>query len=174
VVAADPAGGGSEGDYSAIQVVDVEQGLQCAEVQAKLGTLELAQRATELAKRYNGALLAVERNNHGSGVLAYLESVCRYPRIYCSGGQAGWLTTSVSRPMMLWRLGAALVESPRLFQSRRLLDECRSFVRHANGKTGAQAGSHDDCVMAMALGIALRAEMLERGSRHGQAKVESD
>jgi hypothetical protein len=44
--------------------------------------------------------------------------------------------------------------------SRRLLGECRSFVRLANGKSGARAGTHDDRVMAMAIGLAARAEML--------------
>jgi hypothetical protein len=165
VMGVDPAGGGQEGDYSTAQVVDLGSGLQCAELQAKFGTLELAEQVADLARRYNHARLAVERNNHGSGVLAYLKGVFRYTRLYHQGGQAGWLTTSVSRPAMLGRLGAALVECPRLFQSRRLLQECRTFVRHANGRTEAQAGAHDDCVMAMAVAMAVRAEILESGSR---------
>jgi len=70
VVAADPAGGGAAGDYSAVQVVEVETGLQCAELRARLPALELAREAAALAKEYNNALLVVERNNHGSGVLA--------------------------------------------------------------------------------------------------------
>ena len=49
--------------------------------------------------------------------------------------------------------GGALVEEPKAFSSRRLLKECRSFVRHRNGKSGAQAGAHDDCVMAMAIAL---------------------
>lgn len=166
VVAADPAGGGAEGDYSAVQVVELETGLQCAELRAKLGVLELAREASALAKEYNRALLVVERNNHGSGVLAYLRSVCRYEHLYAGGGQDGWLTTSISRPAVLARIGSALVEEPEIFQSRRLLGEFRSFVRHANGKTGAQAGEHDDCVMAMAIAMGVRAELLEsRGRR---------
>jgi len=165
LVAVDPAGGGQEGDYSAIQVVDLNKGLQCAELQARLGTLELAERAAALAREYNQALLAVERNNHGSGVLAYLQSVSRYPRLYRQQEKEGWLTSSVSRPAMLGRLGAALVECPGLFQSRRLLGECRTFVRHANGRSGAQSGSHDDCVMAMAVAMAVRAELLEGSGR---------
>jgi hypothetical protein len=63
---------------------------------------------------------------------------------------------------MLGRLDAALSESPDFFMSRRLLGECRSFVRLPNGKTGARAGTHDDRVMAMAIGLAARAEMLGR------------
>jgi len=162
VVAVDPAGGGSDGDYSAAQVVEMETGLQCAEFAGHVGGLELAQLVTELAREYNGAWLAVERNNHGSGVLALIEAVCKYDRVYRQEGQAGWLTTVLSRPAMLGRLGAALVESPKCFLSRALLMECRSFVRHKDGSTGAQNGAHDDRVMAMAVGLGVREEMAGR------------
>jgi hypothetical protein len=67
LLAVDPAGGGSDGDYSAIQVLDLESGLQCAEYAGHVGGLELARRVTELAREYNQAWVVVERNNHGSG-----------------------------------------------------------------------------------------------------------
>lgn len=86
LVGVDPAGGGVEGDYSCAQVVEIATGLQCAELQGKLGTLELARRVAALGREYGTATLAVERNNHGSGVLAYLRSVCSYPRILKQAG----------------------------------------------------------------------------------------
>jgi hypothetical protein len=159
VVAVDPAGGGSDGDYSAAQVLEMETGLQCAEFAGHMGGLELARYVTRLAAEYNGAWLVVERNNHGSGVLALAETACKYERIYRQGVQAGWLTTSMSRPGAIARLEAALVEAPECFQSRRLLGECRSFVRQPNGSSGAQSGTHDDRVMAMAIALAARAEL---------------
>jgi hypothetical protein len=164
LVAVDPAGGGNEGDYSAAQVLDLETGLQCAEFAGHVGGLELARLVTELAAEYNGAWLVVERNNHGSGVLALAETACGYGRIYRQGGQPGWLTTSISRPAVLGQLGAGLVEQPDRFQSRRLLGECRSFVRLPDGRTGARAGTHDDRVMAMAIGLGARAELLGKSS----------
>jgi hypothetical protein len=160
LVAVDPAGGGRDGDYSAMEVVEMESGLQCAEFAGHVGGLELARMACGLAREYNHAWLVVERNNHGSGVLAYLEAPCGYEKIYRQNGQPGWLTTSMSRPAALGRLGAALVDEPGRFQSRRLLAECRSFVRLPGGGTGARAGTHDDRVMAMAIGLAARAELL--------------
>ena len=164
-MAVDPAGGGSEGDYSAAQVLELETGLQCAEFAGHVGGLELARQVVELAAEYNGAWLVVERNNHGSGVLALIENVCGYGKIYRQGGQAGWLTTSMSRPAALGRLDAALVERPECFQSRRLLAECRSFVRLPDGGSGARPGMHDDRVMAMAIGLAARAELAGKVSR---------
>ena len=162
LVAVDPAGGGSEGDYSAAEVLELETGLQCAEFAGHVGGLELARLLTGLAAEYNQAWLVVERNNHGSGILALIESVCGYKKVYQQKDQAGWLTTSMSRPAALGRLDAGLVEQPERFQSRRLLAECRSFVRRPNGGSGARPGTHDDRVMAMAIGLGAREELVGR------------
>ncbi len=48
LVAVDPAGGGSEGDYSAVEVLEMETGLQCAEFAGHIGGLELARLVTAL------------------------------------------------------------------------------------------------------------------------------
>lgn len=167
VVAVDPAGGGAAGDYSAIEVIEMETGVQCAELAAHMAGLELARKAADLAAQYNHAWLVVERNNHGCGVLAYLDSDCHYDRIYEQGGQSGWLTTSLSRPRALAELAGVLAAMPKNFQSTRLLGECRSFVRLPNGGIGAQPGTHDDRVMAMAIALTARKEMLERMGKIG-------
>lgn len=156
VVALDPAGGGSMGDYSAAEVVDMETGMQCAEFAGHVGGRELADLVAALATEYNEALLVVERNSIGAGVLALLEERSKYPRIYQQGGQAGWLTTVLSKPAALGRLNAALVQEPERFLSRRLLAECRTFVRQPDGSAGAAAGAHDDLVMAMAMALEVR------------------
>jgi hypothetical protein len=162
LVAVDPAGGGTEGDYSAVQVMDLQTGMQCAELQCKASGYELALEVEKLAKEYNEALVVVERNNHGAGILAYLAGVCGYPRIFEQSGQQGWLTSTLSRPLMIGALEAALVQSPGMFSSKRLLRECRTFVRHRNGKIAAQNGEHDDCLMAMAMALQVRYETLAR------------
>jgi hypothetical protein len=63
---------------------------------------------------------------------------------------------------MVGRMGALLAEQPEIFLSRRLLGECRTFVTAANGRMGAAHGAHDDCLMAMAIAQAVRAERLGR------------
>ena len=161
LVAVDTAGGGVDGDFAAVQVIELGSGLQCAELQQRLGARDLARAAAELAREYGGAVVAVERNNHGAGVLAYLDAVERYTRLYAQEGGVGWLTTAASKPGMVSRMGALLAESAWLFLSRRLLGECRTFVAFSGGKTGAANGAHDDCFMAMALAQAVRAELLE-------------
>ncbi|HEV2619684.1 MAG TPA: terminase [Acidobacteriaceae bacterium] len=169
IVALDPAGGGSDGDYAAAQVIDMGSGAQCAELQQRLRPRELARVAVELAREYSTpgqpALLVVERNNHGHGVLAHLENAEPYEHIYAAHGIPGWLTTSASKPSIISDVNALLAERPDLFRSRRLLEECRTFVNHPNGRTGAAHGAHDDCVMAFAMAQAVRKEMLSRGRR---------
>jgi hypothetical protein len=169
LVAVDPAGGGSEGDYSVAQVIDLESAIQCAELQRKADPRELAQEATKLAKEYNNALVVVERNNHGTTVLAFLAESCKYPHVYEQGGQGGWLTSTLTRPKMIGDMTAALSESPEKFRSERLLRECRTFVRQRNGKMAAQSGEHDDCVMAMAIALQVRAELVSKPKERASA-----
>lgn len=167
VLGVDTAGGGEGGDFAAVQVVELATGLQCAELQERISPAELAGVVAELGREYGGvngeALLAVERNNHGSAVLAYLETAERYGRVYRQSGLAGWLTTASSKPEMVAGLGVLLRESPGRFMSRRLLRECRTFVRGERGTTDAAPGAHDDLVMAMAVAQAVRSEMLAAG-----------
>jgi hypothetical protein len=160
IVGVDTAGGGTDGDFAAVQVIDLESGLQCAELQEHLKAIELAKAATELAREYNQAVIAVERNNHGSGVLAHLQWVECYTNLYANAGELGWPTNTATKPLMVSRVGAILAESPGLFLSRRLLAECRTFVAFANGRTGAASGAHDDCFMAMAVAQSVRGELL--------------
>ncbi len=116
----------------------------------------------ELGQRYEQALVAVERNNHGYAVLENLKHL-QYRNLFAKEGQLGWLTSAASRPAMIENMAAVLMEEPELFHSPRLLEECRTFVRHADGSTGAAEGAHDDCVMAMAIALAVRREDAGRG-----------
>lgn len=158
IIGVDPAGGGTEGDYACAEVIDRQSAMQCAELHGHYSPRELAMKLIELARTYNDALLVVERNNHGYGVLANLRAV-GYEKIFCDGGQDGWLTSAVTKPAMIENLAAILSIKPQLFQSERLLAECRTFVRRTDGRSGSDSGSHDDCVMAMAIALAGRAAL---------------
>ena len=64
-------------------------GTQCAELHGHWPPRELARKLVELGKEYNTALLAVERNNHGHGVLACLRTL-EYPTgVSCRTGRMG-------------------------------------------------------------------------------------
>lgn len=161
IVGVDPAGGGSEGDYACAAVIERTTAMQCAELRGHFTPQELAARVAALAHEYNHALVAVERNNHGHAVLAHLARGDKYERLYEHGGQLGWLTSAVTRPAMLANFAAVLTDAPQLFSSRALLEECRTFVRHPDGTSSAAGGAHDDCVLAMAIALAVRQEMVD-------------
>jgi hypothetical protein len=132
IIGVDPAGGGTEGDYACAEVIDRQTAIQCAELHGHYSPRELAMKLIELARSYNDALLVVERNNHGYGVLANLRAA-GYEKIFCAGGQDGWLTSAVTKPAMIENLAAILSIKPQLFQSERLLAECRTFIRRTDG-----------------------------------------
>ena len=67
-------GGGAEGDYSCAQVIERRTAMQCAELHGHFPPRELAVKMIALGSSYNDALLVVERNNHGYGVLAHLRA----------------------------------------------------------------------------------------------------
>jgi len=156
IIGVDPAGGGAAGDYACAQVIERFSGMQCAELLGHFTPRELAQWVSRLGREYCDALVAVERNNHGHAVLAYLTDRHHYPNLYEENGQAGWGTNTATRPRMVEHLSVLLADAPGLFFSRRLLQECRTFVRHADSSTRASGGAHDDCVLAMAIAQEVR------------------
>lgn len=162
IIGVDSAGGGADGDYACAQVIERTLGIQCAELHGHFPPSELARRVAELGQRYEQALVAVERNNHGSAVLEHLKFL-KCANIFAQGGQLGWLTSAASRPAMIENMAAVLMEKPELFRSPRLLEECRTFVRRHDGSAAAADGAHDDCVMAMAIALAVRNEDAGRG-----------
>jgi len=172
ILGVDAAGGGSDGDYACAQVIERTMGLQCAELHGHFPPYELARRVAALGQVYDNALVAVERNNHGYGVLAHLQEL-HYENLFRQGGQEGWLTSVVTRPAMIENLAAVLIAQPELFRSQRLLGELKTFVRHADGHGAGAEGAHDDCVMAMAIAMAVRREDAGRVSRKRVLEVGS-
>jgi hypothetical protein len=62
----------------------------------------------------------------------------------------GWLTSVVTRPLMLDSLRAILRAEPHLLRHEALKTEMSTFVVARNGRPQADAGCHDDLVMACA------------------------
>jgi len=173
IIGVDAAGGGTAGDYACAQVIERASGLQCAEWRGHYPPYELARKVIQLGERFGRALVAVERNNHGYGVLAHLKDM-EYENLFVKDGQEGWPTNVVTRPTMIEILGGTLIEQPSLFHSPRLLGEMKTFVRYPDGHGAAAEGAHDDCVMAMAIALAVRSETAGKGAgrRVGMAAMQ--
>jgi hypothetical protein len=56
-------------------------------------------------------------------------------------------------------MNSLLVERPQLFRSKRLLEECRTFINLPGARAGAAPGAHDDLVMAMAIAQSVRKQL---------------
>ncbi len=115
---------------------------------------------------YNTALLAPERNNHGHSVIQTLNHppplpdgtlVGAYPCIYVAAdGKQGWLTSPVTRPVMLDDLNDAVRKGFWKSPDARLLQQCKTFVINTNGKPEAASGEKDDLVLSAAIGWEVR------------------
>jgi hypothetical protein len=150
IIGVDSAGGGRDGDYCCAEVVESENGAQCAELHGRWTPYEFVPRLTALAENYNHAVLAVETPGPGGEVLANLRNV-GYNNVY------EIRNTNASRPEMIATLAATFSDRPERFQSVRLLREMRSFVRQKRWDGEAASGAYDDCVMAMAVALHDRA-----------------
>lgn len=167
VAGADCAEGIQTGDNSVCGILDRETGEQVARLKGKWRPEVFAQKSADLCRKYNTALLGVERNNHGHSVLNTLRNTIGYPRLYrqkevlkVRGGRrtqnkVGWHTNSSTRPMLLDSLNEALEEKRILVNDRDFLNECKTFVDNG-GRYEAANGEHDDLIMAWGIANAIR------------------
>ena len=155
IVAVDPAGGGAEATTPRCRSSSCQRHAVRRAAAAAAAVAKLAHAPSNVAREYSTpggpALIVVERNNHGFGVLAHLEQRALRARVRDRTACPAGSPTRCSKPAIVAAWTRCWSEHPELFRSKRLLEECRTFVTHPNGRTGAASGAHDDCVMAMAI-----------------------
>jgi hypothetical protein len=152
--------GKKDGDPSVAQILDsqmrqvaVWRGLCHPDVFAKI--LET------LGYHYNSATIAPERNNHGLVTCVQLRD-SNYPYLYTEQTEGtldadkdtiklGFFTSEASKPLIIDKLRALDREREIEINDETTLKEMKTFVVSENGKMEAEAGTHDDCVMALAI-----------------------
>ena len=152
---------GRDTDWSVAVVLSAESMDEVAMLRVKIDPDLFGWQLASLGKWYNNAKLLVERNNHGLVTLKFLSDVHLYPDIYSekilderssrSARKLGFHTTVKSKPLIIDYLKELIREDEINIRSPKLLDELQTFVNFPNGKMAAQSGSHDDCVMALAI-----------------------
>lgn len=158
VVGGDTAGEGS--DYFVAQVLDLESGEQVCVLRGRMDEDVFARQVYCLGLWYNRALLAVECN-FSSYPLRELERL-GYMNLYVrEGGGLGFRTTSGTRPVIIAGLVEVARDHVEWINHRETLREMLSFVRNQRGRAEAQAGAHDDCVMALCIAYQVRRERQE-------------
>ena len=172
LVAADVARGDGQ-DYSAFQVICIEDCEQVAEFRSQIGTREYGNMLVSVATEYNNALLIVENANVGWDVVNTIierdySNLYYSPRAYgemsadkylskLDSGQTvpGFTTSSKTRPLVISKMESYLRDKSFTFYSKRLIEELRVFV-WLHGKSQAQNGYNDDLVMSMSIGLFIR------------------
>ena len=152
---------GRDTDWSVGIVLNAITMEEVAMIRVKIDPDLFAWQLASLGKWYNNAKLLVERNNHGLVTLKFLSDVHLYPDIYSekilderssrSARKLGFHTTVKSKPLIIDYLRELIREDEINIRSPKILDELQTFVNFPNGRMAAQSGSHDDCVMALAI-----------------------
>jgi hypothetical protein len=159
-IGADVGMGVRDGDWSVAQVLDSEKRL----VSTWRGQVHpdfFAQILSTLGLYYNTALIAPESNNHGILTCVRLYKDLAYPNVFSDvveGQQedrdtinVGFRTTVKTRPLVIDRLRGAMREKDITVADKTTLREMLTFVVNEAGKMEAEKGTHDDCVMALAI-----------------------
>ena len=158
VIGADTAGVGK--DFFCAKVIDNVSGRVVATMRKQYIDEDLfAEQLYCLGKYYNDALIGVETNFSYQPV-RHLRAL-GYENLYRSRSLStfkdestshfGFLTSSVSRPIIISNLVAIMRECPELETDKQTLIEMTTFVRRADGKHGACDGAHDDLVLSCAI-----------------------
>ena len=164
VIGADTSEGLPGCDPNGLGILDKATGEQVAAMHGLFNPTRLAEHLVRLSNAYNGALIAVERNNHGHAVLLHLRAL-GVGRSHLQGGRlffhvtsseeaakAGWLTNEGTRAVMLEALARAVETGDMVVRDRDFLGECLSFrLQPRSGKFEADPGQHDDGVMKWAI-----------------------
>ncbi|HWE51380.1 MAG TPA: hypothetical protein VG273_16430 [Bryobacteraceae bacterium] len=157
--------GSSDPDYSVAQVFDRDTGEQAAVLRARMMPGETGRYIAALGRWYNMAQICGERNPGGGGIsmleaiinsdypsgLLYHRSVTPDQEPQVRGDRLGWDTSGVSRPQLLSMLDEAIRLDALHVHCHITQSELLTFIIKPTGKAEAQAGCHDDCVIALAL-----------------------
>lgn len=156
VIGADTAGSGE--DYFTAKVLDNTSGKCVATLHIKNIDEDLfAHQLYCLGTYYHTALIGVEINYsaHPVRVLCDLGYKNLYARKQAGVSDTqesyGFLTTSLTRPLIISNLVSLMREKIELETDRQTLLEMTTFVKKPNGRPSALEGSHDDLVMASAI-----------------------
>lgn len=164
IVSADVAEGLEHGDYSCADVIDHRTGEQVAQWHGHIDYDLFSIILVCLARKYNEALIAPERNNHG---LTVVKRLCDegYPNLYGEmvpeppgrpRKRFGWLTTSATRPLIIDQLVSEMREGVAGINCAETYEEMLAFKIQANGRMEADKNRFDDRVMSLAIGKFLR------------------
>jgi len=175
---------GDGSDYSVCQIIDTQTLEQVAEYQGKITPDMFAPLLFNMGNEYNCALLVIENNSLGIGVLSRIEEL-DYKNIYYStkstheyinqatyesiGGVAGFTMSMKTRPLVIAKFEEFVRNKLININSMRLANEIKTFIWH-NGRPQGMRGYNDDLVIAIAIGCWVRDTALTVNKREVEYK----
>lgn len=162
---------GDSNDYSTFHVLDYDSCEVVAEYMGKIPPDKLADLLLEYGKKYNNAVICVEKNTFGYFTNVRLRDL-GYPRLFYPGMTGnifekidhnpdtvpGFDTQSKSRQQILAKLEELIRNKTLKTSSQRLYNQLQAFIWNGS-RAQAAKDSHDDLVISAAIGAWLTAGM---------------
>ena len=115
-------------------------------------------------EKYQNALVAVERNNHGHATLSKLREIYPERQIFKDDkDKLGWITNLVSKPKMMYDLNTAISNELVDIPSKPIQSELRRFDKEnlRDVKFSEDITQHYDLVVATAIGFQMKDEEIK-------------
>ena len=182
VAGGDTAGEGS--DWFTASVLDNITGRQVCTLRHQYEEDVYAKQLYCIGKFYNDALLAPESNY--STYPVKLLDLMGYPNLYVREVEDdfdgrirhafGFRTDRLTRPVIISELVRMMRTHLDLINDEETLLEMLTFVRNDKLRAEAEAGAHDDCIMALAIAFYVRPQqtMEVRSGQRGSQKWTAD
>lgn len=175
---------GDGSDYSVAHIFNTKTMEQVAEYQGKITPDMFAPHLFSMATEYNNALLVIENNSLGIGVLSRLRDL-EYKNLYFSvkstheyvdeltaeavGGVPGFTMSMKTRPLVIAKFEEFVRNKLLTINSGRLANEIKTFVWH-NGRPQAMRSYNDDLVIAACIACWVRDTALMSNKRELEYK----
>lgn len=179
LIGCDTSLGTDDGDYSAIEVIDLLTGAQVHSEELKISPDQLAFRLKELSDNYNGAIIGVERNGTGIATINKLKELVEEERIYkeltaaqkrqvedgkktyeeaMNEAEFGIVTSKANKSLYAVFLEQAIRTGEVGLSNQEWCDQAQTVIWLNAQKTqwGAMSGFHDDRVVALAIANYIR------------------
>lgn len=166
VLGGDTAGDGS--DFFTAHVLDNITGKQVVKLKQKFNEIEYTMQIFCLGMYYNEALIGLE-TNFSTYPTNKLDEM-KYPNLYVREKEDtyqdkkekrfGFKTTPITRPLILAELQSIVLNEIEKINDKETLEEMLKFIKNMDkkGRPEAEAGYHDDLVMALAISFYIRTE----------------
>lgn len=179
VIGADVSEGIEGGDYSSLDVINLETTEQVAHWRGHIDPDEFGTLLSWVGHYYRDALIGVEVNNHGLTTVVQLAKLGywnQFNRITFDSKSGkrrdslGWKTTATTKPLIIDGLRKAVREGDLIINEEETINEMMTFVKQQDGTMGAAAGRHDDRVISLAIAVEMAKHAYKKTGRKAVPK----